>query len=231
MTKIAKGVVTVKKPCNFLVFGESRNDTAALAELALAIRSDFSTPKCIQKPLILSKDAVARKRATMCEQISKIVAAATVTHDVKVVIAHRDCDKIEPAHLVDSAELKRDMIAHGIKSVVVATPAFELEAWWYQWPDAVAKTRSCWAKLKPRGINIGSIANVKEKLKSDLRVIAPSSCPDYSESDSIAIAGWVRKMGIVNCPVVKSESFEVFKKELLEFDQKKPRRRRKSVLV
>lgn len=55
------------------------------------------------------------------------------------------------------------------------------------------------------------IVNPKEGLRRDLRATPRSDrCPDFAESDGIAIARAVRASGMVESKEARSESFEDF---------------------
>ena len=49
-----------------------------------------------------------------------------MTNRVVAVVAHRDCDEIEPAHTRNTAELLDDMRKARVPQPVAVTPAYEL---------------------------------------------------------------------------------------------------------
>lgn len=198
-----------------LVFGESENDRSAIKSLVEAIRPNLPKIETRRSPIVLRSDAHQKKRMNMCEDIVNQVRVANIVSNVVCVIAHRDCDAIEPAHENERDKLLKDMNDKGLPNPIAATPAYEIESWWYLWPAAVSKTRTCWKKIEFRG-SAGKIVSAKEALRRDLRPQGNSrNCPDYEESDSLTIAENVKNLGIVRSPInntasIKSESFSSF---------------------
>lgn len=203
-----------KKPKTILIFGEDDNDSHALKHLVEALRPGLAQIKTHRRPIILSKDAHASKRDEMCREIAKLVGALRVVCEVVSIVAHRDCDAAEPAHVASRESLLRDMRNHALPQPVAATPAFEMEAWWFLWPEALAATRSCWNHVKSRG-HVGKIVNAKEKLRRELRPKGGAvKCPEYAESDSRRIAENVKQLGLVRAPKGQSDSFADFVSQL-----------------
>lgn len=201
----AKGLKTI------LIFGENDNDCHALKYLVEALRPGVARIQTRRQPIILGKGAKEGKRDGVCREMERLVAAQNVVGEVVSVIAHRDCDEIEPAHENCRNSLLDDMRRmHALPQPVAATPAFEMEAWWFLWPQAVAETRPCWNALSPRG-HVGKIANAKEELRRTLRPKgAGTRCPDYAESDSRKIAENVKRLGVARASQGKSDSFADF---------------------
>ncbi|BCX17071.1 MAG: hypothetical protein KatS3mg117_0753 [Geminicoccaceae bacterium] len=193
-----------------LVFGESENDTKAIAELVRCLRSDLDVGTR-REPIVLAKAADARKRKTNVEKIAAVVRADAAARPVHAVVLHHDCDAVEPAHVDESRRLETEAAATCAPArVVAATPAFELEAWWYLFPDAVAAYRPGWRRLARHGQAVGQIVNVKERLCADLRPTNPSKVKEYRESDSPGIAKKVRELGLCWSPQAQSASFDLF---------------------
>jgi hypothetical protein len=165
--------------------------------------------------VLLSKEELGDKaRAENADRIAKVVAAAQVKSKVVAVIAHRDCDAVEPAHEKRSEAIESELKKRGVPKPIAAVPAFETEAWWLLWPDAVASVRRCWERLPDSSRNVGSIKDAKENLVRALRPKKPSGkarCRDYEETDGIEIARAVRLMGIIDKRVGTSNSFERFR--------------------
>lgn len=126
-----------------MVFGESSNDIDSICQLAQAVRQDLPTCLPVRSPPILSRTAAPQKRDDMASEVAKLTRAAAIRHEVVSVIAHRDCDEVEPAHVRNSQDLQARLARAGVPQPIAATPAFELEAWWYLWPSAVRSVRSC----------------------------------------------------------------------------------------
>jgi hypothetical protein len=149
---------------------------------------------------------VAEARKKNAANIAAVVKAKAVLADVKVVVAHQDCDAVEPAHEGLADAIKAELEAAGVPNVIAVAPAWEMEAWWFLWPDAVAAVNSRWRRLSRRG-NHGMIQNVKEELRRDLR---NQGVRDYEESDSPKIAAQVRIKGLIGTKRGTSDSFEAF---------------------
>jgi hypothetical protein len=148
----------------------------------------------------------AERRKKNAADVAAVVNAATIDTEVVFVIAHQDCDALEPAHHTLNTKIAVELGAVGISNVVPVAPAWEIEAWWFLWPDAVANVNSKWNRLRRKG-NHGMIVNAKEALRRDLRNKATR---DYEESDSGRIAEQVRALGIVANQTGSSESFRDF---------------------
>jgi hypothetical protein len=96
-----------EKPSCVLIFGESDNDREALRELSRALRPDLPKLEKRSKPLVLVKGRARANAHENIEKIAAVVRAERVRSDVKLVIAHEDCDQIEPAHEQLADEIER----------------------------------------------------------------------------------------------------------------------------
>lgn len=191
-----------------LAFGESRNDTHALRELAAALRPDLPPVAPRPQPILLRRDALEGKRQNMADKIAAVVRAEAVTREVIAVLAHRDLDAPEPrddasvAH-ENEAELRRD-IAAAVPAGCAVIPvvcAWEMEAWWFLWPDQVAAHRTSWRRLPPRDRQrVDRISGAKEELRRALRSKGHAQVPDFAESDGPRIAARVRQAGTARAP-------------------------------
>ncbi len=196
----------IRVPCG-LAFCEDKNDSDSLVELVSAIWPNAPKITYSRKPLVLIRDAaVAEARKKNAANIAAVVKAKAVLADVKVVVAHQDCDAVEPAHEGLADAIKAELEAAGVPNVIAVAPAWEMEAWWFLWPEAVAAVNSRWRRLSRRG-NHGMIQNVKEELRRDLR---NQGVRDYEESDSPKIAAQVRIKGLIGTKRGTSDSFEAF---------------------
>lgn len=208
MSKVSKGAKR-NRPPKALVFAENQNDGDALGNLVSAIWAEAPPVHYRRKPLVLIRgreQAEARKNA---KSIAAVVKAEEVLSDIRFIIAHQDCDAVEP-HNPTAELIASEIAATGIKNVVAVAPAWELEAWWYLWPSAVAAVNSKWKKLSRKG-NHGMICNAKETLIRDLRSPGTS---DYRESDSIKIAKAIRDLKLINSRVGTAPSFDSFSKAI-----------------
>lgn len=194
-----------------LVFGEDTNDTRAIRELILALRSEPIRVETRRSPMVLVKGkdkALDRKNVA---EIAAVVRADQRRGRRCVVIAHRDCDAIEPAHERVASALEQGLLKEGIWQVVAAIAAWEIEAWWFLWPDAALEVNSKWRRPQPPKPDIGRIEHAKEALRRALRPAGKGQRPrDYAESDSPKIAAKVRELGIVDNHAASSGSFDRF---------------------
>lgn len=201
-----------------LIFGESDNDTYALKQLIAALRPELPAAESRRAPLVLTKEAERKRRMSTMEKIANVVVAQRVTHEVISVVAHRDCDAMEPAHEENGRMLLEDMRTKGLPQPVAATPAFEMESWWFLWPDALAATRPCWNRIKPRS-NVGAFKDAKQELCRSLQPKGKSrTCPDYTESDSRRIAENVRVLGLIDNRCGQSHSFAEFADQICKLE-------------
>lgn len=202
-----------------LVFGEDDNDRRALVNLIRAFVPNGRNVRIEtrRRPTILSRNA-DRKRRRMTEDVAAFWRAESARGRRVHVVAHRDCDAVEPAHSTEAAALVADLRDVGVPNVIAATPAWEIETWWMLFPEAVRAVRQCWNTINYRNSNVGMIQNAKERLRRDLRPSgnASKTCPDFTESDGIRISEEVLRRGLAATPrSARSASFEAFKSELV----------------
>lgn len=201
-----------KRPPVILIFGEDQNDTESLAWLTHALRNDLPRPQPRRKPQVLVRgreEAKARKNAI---GIAEFIKAERCARDVLFVIAHEDCDNVEPAHEVLSSRIERLLSEEGVNAIA-ATPAWELEAWWFLWPEAVRSVNRKWRDPSRSGSNVGLIQHAKEELRRALRP-QRSTTRDYRESDSREIAKMVYELGLVDARDATSDSFARFSESI-----------------
>jgi hypothetical protein len=140
-----------------------------------------------------------------------LIDAAAVDSEVVAVFAHEDSDAVEPAHVQLEQRIRDAFAARGY-DVNPAVPAWEMEAWLMQWPEAFKAYRPKWRSIDAyRGRHLGLIVNAKETLTRALRP-APSAgnVRDYRESDSPALAALVTTRGLIGTPSGRSDSFTSF---------------------
>lgn len=181
-----------------LIFGESDYDTLAIKEFVRPILGQGPLDiRTVRKPIILSSDAATRARLKVMDLVARTEQAERKERRKVIVIAHRDCDAVEPAHEAVTASLIKDMVDAGIERGVAATPAWETEVWLMNFPEAFRAYRSCWRTLTLGNRNLGKIADTKEFLKRELRARPPVvSCKDYREADMPDIARKAAEMGL-----------------------------------
>jgi microcystin degradation protein MlrC len=85
------------KPSRVLVFGESPNDTAAIRELAEALKPSLvGRIQTRRRPLVLIRNATPDKVPSRAAKIIAVVLAEIENSPVCGVFAHEDCDGTEP---------------------------------------------------------------------------------------------------------------------------------------
>lgn len=203
-----------------LIFGEDPSDSSALMELIGAILPDgFAyNAKSIRKPPILRRDANLAKRQRMSDVLSSFARNLGTRASRVVVVAHRDCDAVEPAHLASSEELEGDLRDAGVEHPVAATPCWEIEAWWMLFPEALKAFRQCWREVDYSRRAVGSIPEAKKTLIRDLRpgnVNRRGKCRDYEENNGLAIARNIRLNRLATPDRLRSASLTRFKDRLL----------------
>jgi len=193
-----------------LVFGEDDNDRQAVSHLVKALWPDVPTIRCLRAPLVLIKGRANAEQRKSATNISKVVAAQEVTHAVRAVFAHEDCDAVEPAHVVLSKQIEDGLSLSGVPNPCAVTPAWEMEAWWFMWPDQVKEQCRQWRRPQRDGTNVGLIQNAKETLRREVRSTGKQTSRDYHESDGIDIAKRILDLGLVRDPKARSASFDMF---------------------
>ncbi len=206
-----------KRPSLVLIFGESENDTKSIRELIEGLRPDLvGKVKPLREPLVLIKNARPEDVPERARKIADAVDINRATNDVACVFAHEDCDDIEPKHEAACAKIEAACAKAGCPAHAVV-PAWELEAWWFMWPEAVQAVRpKSWRTPDDHlGKRVGLIRNAKEELRKrvipkNLKPEKRKGFPDYEESDSPAIARHVRERGLVRKPGAASDSYSRF---------------------
>lgn len=195
-----------------IIFAEDPNDAQALEHLLRHLVRDVGVVRKPRRPLVLMKGrALPAVRSAAKRMADAISWEATINkRKVDLVIAHEDCDAVEPAHLSLASRMVTALRDCGASKTVAAVPAWELETWWYLWPDAVSAVCPGWRRLTRTGA-IGMLTNAKEQLRRDLRPTGHHRIPDYNESDAPRIAARVREQGGFPKAGVKCASYDAFR--------------------
>ena len=183
----------------FLVFGENEHDQKAIRVLAEGLRPDLAgTLLCRRRPLVLIKGARPEKAKSNAEQIAEVAKQESAIRAVAGVLAHEDCDELEPAHEVAGARIESALQAAGCPQPVAVTPAWELETWWLLFPEAVGKVVKGWRTPDDwLGRDLGRLRNSKEALARAVRDPRNASARAYSENDAVEIASHVVSLGLL----------------------------------
>lgn len=203
----------------FLVFGEDDTDRRALINLIKAIAPTTARFDviAIRKPIVFPKNTATVKRMKNIQEIAAFSKGYKSKYQRVIIVAHRDCDVIEPGHVSISASLETELKEAGVDFPVAATPAWEIETWWMLFPDMIASYRSCWRKVDYGASHVGRFENSKERLIRDLRpsIENRTRCRDYTESDGIAISEKIRlNRTQLNNISARSDSFNMFRSKL-----------------
>lgn len=206
-----------RRPPLVLVFGEDENDTKSIRELIEALQPGLvGKVQHRRQPLVLIKNARPEDVPDRAQRIAAVVEASRTTHDVLCVFAHEDCDELEPAHGEACAKIEAALEQAGCPAHAVV-PAWELEAWWFLWPEAVQAVRPKSWRLPDDyvGKQVGRIRDAKEELArrivpKNLKPEKRKGFPHYQESDSPAIARQVREKGVARKPQAQSDSYARF---------------------
>lgn len=175
-----------------LVFGESRNDSDAVAELVVAANPRLAgRVRALPRPTSLTRTAGARLVRRWVTEIAKAVQAHEAAKGpVVAVLVHRDADGPDPDASV-AAALRGQLAPLGGQLVV---PVQMIEAWWFLFPDAVEAVRpGTWRGCLPRRHrDVERIDRPKNELMSRTGAGGGTS---YTEADSPAIARKIREQG------------------------------------
>jgi hypothetical protein len=204
-----------RRPSIVLVFGEDDHDRDCIKILLEGLRPDLAHR--VQKrrqPLVLIKNANPADVPDRAQRIADVVEAERETAEVACVFAHEDCDNVEPAHELVARKIEDALRATGCDAHAVA-PAWEMEAWWFLWPEAVKAANPSWRAPDDHvGKNVGMIRDAKQELQ---RRVVPvkgkagrGGFIGYRESDAPRIATKVVEMGLLGKKQAISNSYDRF---------------------
>lgn len=191
-----------------LVFGESPNDHDVLRELVAALEPELPRLSPRRTPLILQREGAEARRRKNAQDVARAIEREGKIRQVLFVVAHQDCDAVEPAHLEVSERIERGLASVGVP-IVAAAPAYEMEAWLYQWPDAVSGVNRAWRRLRIVA-EPGKIVRAKQQLIRELRPQGARRTPDYAESDAARIVRKAIEMGELWEPKARAKSYVYF---------------------
>jgi hypothetical protein len=182
----------IKRKPIVLVFGESEHDRRAIKLLVEGLRPDLAgIVEERRQPLVLIKNALPEKARSNAEKIASIASVEAKTKRVVAVLAHEDCDALEPEHVRIANKLEKELRDAGCPNPAAVTPAWETEAWWLVFPEAVGKVVEGWRDPADwLGKDVGRVERAKEQLARAVQPRPPRKSPPraYHERDSIAIA-------------------------------------------
>lgn len=187
-----RNAARVKQRPIVLVFGESEHDRGAIKRLVEGLRPDLTgLVEERRQPLVLIKGALPERARSNAEKIAGIAKTEARTRRVVAVLAHEDCDALEPDHVRVAEKLERELSDAGCPNPTAVAPAWETETWWLIFPEAVGKVVQGWREPDDwLGKDVGRVEHAKEKLAKAVQSRPPRKSPPraYHERDSIAIA-------------------------------------------
>jgi hypothetical protein len=194
-------------------YGEHPHDANAVRILFNGLRPDLDhkRTKILKSPPTLVKGLDAAKRRSRAGKVLATLRAVDIKDGLLAVVFHEDTDKVEPSH-VQTQQLIRDTYSAAPCEVIAAVPAWELEAWWFLFPDAVVTVSRTWRRPDNySGRNVGLIRNAKEELARCVRPSPGSRLGrEYQEEDSVKIAQSVVNQNSVRTPLGISDSWTSF---------------------
>lgn len=155
-----------------VILGEDDNDRKSLQILVAALRPDLprGSLKPLRKPMALVRNVPPQRLPTQATKVAALLRALEVRTPIRAVLMHEDADEVEPAHLalVDKIERAYQSLRW---PVLAAVPAWEMETWWFLFPDAVQAVRPSWRRPDQYARrDIGKVRNAKEELQ---RAVTP----------------------------------------------------------
>ncbi len=162
--------------------------------------------------MALVRNVPPQRLPSQASKAGALLRAVNVQTPIRAVLMHEDADEVEPAHktLITKIESSYRSLPWPVLAVV---PAWELETWWFLFPDAVAAVRPTWRRPDQfAGRDVGRIRNAKEELK---KAVTPQgarpSFQTYTEADSVAIAEKIVALGQLTPPwFARSASWAAF---------------------
>jgi hypothetical protein len=149
---------------------------------------------------VLIKNAKPEKARTNAQDIAKLVRQETGARNVIAVLAHEDCDAVEPSHVSTAVKIEAALGEAGCPGVPIGvTPAWEIEAWWLVFPEAVSPIVEGWREPNGwLGKDVGAVENAKEALTKAVRPRdRQRKTRDYHEADSLEIANNVVRLQLL----------------------------------
>ncbi len=183
-----------------LIFGESINDTRALASLIRALCPSLKgriRPR--PHPIALQRSASQLKVEAWIHKLHGAVLAHY--EPVMCVFVHRDTDGPDPRGTL-AQRTQSQLQSAGIAGVHAVVPVEEIEAWWLLFPNATEAVRKSWSGTLSRRIgDVDAISDPKEGLasrtrrKDSKRAYSEADSPQVAEKVAEAIQAGVRPMG------------------------------------
>jgi hypothetical protein len=197
-----------------VVLGEDDNDRQVVCILVSALRPELpkGSLKPLRKPMALVRKVPPDRIPSQTSRVSAVLRAQAVRFPIRAVLMHEDADDVEPAHqaLIKKVE---DAFRPLPWPVLAVVPAWETEAWWFLFPEAVRAVHRSW-RLPDQytGKDVGKIRNAKEQLRKAVRPAgARANFRSYEVSDSPRVAEEIVAQRLLSQPpAARSASWQVF---------------------
>lgn len=198
-----------------LVVGESGQsndlyDSQAVKLLIEAHRPDWVV-QASKKPAVLAKGK-ARATARAADRVAKLYRQASRARAIDCVFNQADTDAVEPSHEKAAADIEKALADAGCPGHAVVC-AWELEAWFFLWPEAIEATRSVWSVPNGlRGRDVGQLNDPKSLMRTEVLMKGAKPQLAYQEKHAPEIADQIKsRLGDRNG---KSLSFDRFVKQV-----------------
>lgn len=125
-----------------VILGEDDNDRRSIQILVGALRPDIPRGllRPLRKPMALVRNVRPQRLPSQVTKVSALLRAVEVEAPIRAVLMHEDADAVEPAHetMINKIESTYRSLRWPVLAVV---PAWEMESWWFLFPDAVQAVR------------------------------------------------------------------------------------------
>jgi hypothetical protein len=160
-----------------------------------------------KKPLLLAKGATTGGLDARAKKLAATIRAEIAIRPVACVFVHEDADDYAPADKARAESMEAAAAKHGA-TVCAVVPAWETEAWFFMFADAVAEAFPSWIRLKPV---VGRVDNRKDAKEAFRNATTPRSARRrYREHDGPKIAAKIAERGEARSPVGRSDAYERF---------------------
>jgi hypothetical protein len=175
-----------------LVVGESPYDASVIATFARLLCPGWICEPRRDAPLF-AKAGEERRILSEAQRIAELWKQENNRRTVDGVVVHEDTDAAEPSHSEVASRIEAALESAECPGVA-AVAAWETEAWFFMWPEAIEATKSAW--LVPgslRGKSTGHIQDPKSMLRS--RCLRPGAKQRlrYQEKDAPDVAAQIAK--------------------------------------
>jgi hypothetical protein len=219
--------VTQNREPLVVFYGEHPHDASAIKTLFQGLRPDIAPnrTRVLKAPPSLVKGVEVAKRRTRASRVLATLRALKAGEGLRAAIFHEDADEVEPGHEQLEISIKQTY-ADAPCDVVAAVSAWEIETWWFMFPDAVVTVCNSWrVPDKYVGRNVGLIRDAKEALA---RCVRPQSrrqgkVREYREEDCEQIARAIVELGLIRKPRAYSASWTSFVSQVDELSTRRHR--------